>query len=177
LPRYHDPNGFALRAALAEKYGLDLTALARELVMDWDETRRIAADPLCSIGAHTMTHPALARLPAEQALQEMRQSGDRIEAEVGRRPNTIAFPYGFPAAAGRREADLAAEAGFAASFTTQPGFIRTSGPRHGLPRVSVNGLFQQTKFLDVLLTPGLWTARDAVRRAIRRGGPASASRE
>lgn len=149
--------------ALAETYGLDLAALARELVMDWDEVRAIAADPLCTIGAHTLTHAALARLPAEQALAEMRGSADRIEAEIGKRPPALAFPYGYRSAAGPREAELAEQAGFAASLTTYAGYMKASGERHGLPRVSVNGLFQETKYYDVLLTPGLWRIRDKLR--------------
>jgi peptidoglycan/xylan/chitin deacetylase (PgdA/CDA1 family) len=148
---------------LAEKYGCDLAALARDLVMDWAEIRMIAAEPLCSIGAHTMTHPALARLAPQEAMREMRGSAERIEREIGRRPSTLAFPYGYRAAAGAREAELAAEAGFAASFTTRPGYIPRAGPRHELPRISVNGLFQDVRFLDVLLTPGLWTLRDKLR--------------
>ena len=150
--------------ALAEKYGLDLAALARELVMDWDEIRTIAADPLCTIGAHTMTHPALARLPQNEAFREMQESAERIASEIGKRPTTIAFPYGYAAAAGAREASLAEQAGFSASFTTRPGYVRRDGSPHGLPRVSVNGLFQKERYLDVLLTPGLWNLRDNLRR-------------
>jgi peptidoglycan/xylan/chitin deacetylase (PgdA/CDA1 family) len=149
---------------LAARHDLDLAALAAELVMDWGEVRQIAADPLCTIGAHTLSHPALARLPPQDAFREMRASADRIEAEIGARPTTIAFPYGYPAAAGAREARLAEEAGFAGSFTTQPGYIRARSTRHGLPRVSLNGLFQNLAFTDVLLTPGLWKLRDALRR-------------
>lgn len=149
--------------ALSEAYGLDLAALARELIMDWDEVRAIAADPLCTIGAHTMTHPALARLPEDVALAEIRDSADRIAAETGRRPATLAFPYGYRLAAGPREAALAERAGLAGSFTTRPGIVPATGSRHGLPRVSINGLFQQLRYLDVLLTPGLWALRDKVR--------------
>ena len=149
--------------ALAAGYGLDLAALAAELIMDWDEVREIAADPLCTIGAHTMTHPALARLPPQAAFREMAESADRIEAEIGTRPATIAFPYGYPAAASAREAGLAEQAGFAASFTTQPGTVPRTGSRQGLPRVSVNGLFQELRYFEVLLTPGLWTVRDRIR--------------
>lgn len=151
--------------ALADRYGLDLAALAAELVMDWNEVRAVAADPLCSIGAHTMTHAALARLAPGAAFKEMRESADRIEAEIGMRPGSLAFPYGYPAAAGGREARLASEAGFVASFTTQPGYVPAAGPRHGLPRVSINGLFQRLRYLDVLLSPGLWTLRDRVRKS------------
>lgn len=150
--------------ALAAGHGLDLAELARELVMDWHEIRAIAADPLCTIGAHTMTHAALARLPQEDAVREIEKSVAKIAAEVGVRPGTIAFPYGYPAAAGPREAKLAEAADLAASFTTQPGYLPVSGWRHGLPRVSVNGLFQRARYLEVLLTPGLWRLRDQVRR-------------
>ena len=148
---------------LADAHGLDLAGLARELVMGWDEVRAIAADPLCTIGAHTLTHPALARLPAEEALREMKGSADRIEAELGRRPRAIAFPYGYASAAGAREARLAEEAGFAASFTTRPGYLRREGSRHGLPRVSLNGLYQELRYMEVLLTPALWRTRDGLR--------------
>jgi hypothetical protein len=86
----------------------------------------------------------------------MKESADRIEVEIGRRPSMLAFPYGYRAAAGDREAALARDAGFAASFTTRPDYIPIAGSRQGLPRVSVNGLFQDVNFLDVLLTPGLW---------------------
>ena len=150
---------------LAARHKHDLAALASELVMDWNEVRRMAADPLCTIGAHTMTHPALARLPAEMAAREMRESADRIEAQIGVRPATIAFPYGYPAAAGPREAMLAAEAGFAGSFTTRPGTIAATGTRHGLPRISLNGLFQTPSFVETLITPGIWKLRSRLARA------------
>jgi peptidoglycan/xylan/chitin deacetylase (PgdA/CDA1 family) len=150
--------------ALAERYSLDLARLADELVMSWDEVREIAADPLCTIGAHTMTHPALARLQPHEAFREMQDSAERIAAEIGRKPSTIAFPYGMRSAAGPREAELAAQAGFAGSFTTQPGYIPITGARQGLPRVSLNGYFQDLDMTEILLQPGLWRLRDRVRR-------------
>lgn len=152
-------------SALAERHGLDLVKLADELTMDWDEVRRIAADPLCSIGAHTMTHAALARLPMEAAFREIDESVKTIAAKTIKRPTSLAFPYGYRSAAGPREAMLAERAGLTASFTTSPGFVPRSGSRHGLPRVSINGLFQQLRFLEVLLTPGLWTLRDRIKAA------------
>jgi peptidoglycan/xylan/chitin deacetylase (PgdA/CDA1 family) len=151
--------------ALSKAHGLDLAELARDLVMDWDEVSQIAADPLCSIGAHTMTHPTLAKLSREAALAEIAASVEAIAAKLGSRPTSLAFPYGNPAAAGAREAVLTNEAGLRASFTTQPGYIPAQGMRHGLPRVSVNGLFQEPRFLDVLLTPGLWDIRTRIRKA------------
>ncbi|MHA1189635.1 MAG: polysaccharide deacetylase family protein, partial [Alphaproteobacteria bacterium] len=153
----------AIITALAEAHHFDMAAHTQEAVMSWDEVREIAADPLCTIGAHTMTHPALARLPEARALAEMTGSADRIEQELGTRPAFLAFPYGYRAAAGRREALLARQAGFAGSFTTAPGGIGRSGSRHGLPRVSINGHYQKTKFYRPLLAPGLWRMRDMAR--------------
>jgi peptidoglycan/xylan/chitin deacetylase (PgdA/CDA1 family) len=150
--------------ALAAKHGVDLAALARLLVMDWSEVRTIAAEPFCSIGAHTMTHPALARLPATAAFHEIQASADRIAKETGRRPTSLAFPYGYWAAAGPREAELAAQASLAASFTTRPGYVPAKGSRHGLPRVSINGLFQELRYVETLLSPGLWALKDRVRK-------------
>jgi peptidoglycan/xylan/chitin deacetylase (PgdA/CDA1 family) len=151
--------------ALAEKHDLDLAELARILVMDWDEIRRINRDPLCTIGAHTMTHAALARLSPEEASREIQGSVARIADEIDTWPMTLAFPYGYPSAAGLREARLAEQAGLVGSFTTEPGYIRSTGPRHGLPRVSVNGLFQRVRYLETLLKPGLWKLRDRLRAA------------
>ncbi|MYZ48488.1 polysaccharide deacetylase family protein [Propylenella binzhouense] len=150
---------FAQRAAIrrvADDHGLDLAALAAELVMDFDEVRAIAADPLCRIGAHTMTHPALKRLPEEVARREMRESADRIEAEIGYRPTAFAFPYGYSAAAGPREAQLAEQEGFVASFTTRPGCIERDGRRHGLPRISLNGKYQDPRLYPALFVPNVW---------------------
>lgn len=152
---------------LAARHGVELAQVGRELVMSWDEVRAIAAEPLCTIGAHTMSHPALARLPAERAMAEMRDSADRIERELGSRPWSIAFPYGTAAAAGPREARLAARAGFRASFTTRPGYVAAGAGTHGLPRISLNGLFQDPVLVQPLLEPGLWRLRGRLRALVQ----------
>ena len=105
------------------------------------------------------------QLEAGEAFAEMAGSADRLEAELGRRPQTIAFPYGYAAAAGAREALLAEQAGIAASFTTRPGYLRRDGSRQGLPRVSVNGGYQSTALMGVLMAPALWRLRDRLRKA------------
>jgi len=155
---------------LAAEHGVDLADLAERLVTSWDEVRSLSAHPLASIGAHTVRHPALARLPAECALGEMVESAERIERETGHRPTTIAFPYGYAAAAGEREARLAAQAGFAASFTTRPGVLLDAATRHGLPRISLNGHLQSTRATRLLAEPGLWKLRYAFS-----GAPAAAA--
>ncbi|MBZ8133292.1 polysaccharide deacetylase [Afifella sp. IM 167] len=168
LLRVSEGEARAAVEALAARYGLDLAALARELVMDWDELRVLAAEPLATIGAHTDTHPALARLSPERALEAMRSSADRLEAELGERPGCLAFPYGTPVAVGEREARIAKDAGFRAAFTTRPGMIRFDENPHFLPRISVNGLYQEVRLQEVLLSPGLWRAGRGALSGVRR---------
>ena len=47
--------------ALCARHGVDEAAICRELCMSWDELKPFAADPLVTIGAHTITHCNLAK--------------------------------------------------------------------------------------------------------------------
>lgn len=64
---------------LADHYEIDMAADCRRLIMDWDEIRQMASDPLVTIGAHTKGHFAISKLSAARALEEMKGSADRIE--------------------------------------------------------------------------------------------------
>jgi peptidoglycan/xylan/chitin deacetylase (PgdA/CDA1 family) len=68
---------------LADRYDVDMAAECRRLIMDWDEIRALAADPLVTIAAHTKSHFAVAKLSTERACEEMAGSADRIERELG----------------------------------------------------------------------------------------------
>ncbi len=122
--------------------------------MSWDEIRTINCDPLCTIGAHTMNHYAVARLEEDEALSEMARSKERIEAELGGEVTTFAYPYGDEGSAGPRDFRLAHEAGFEAAVTTRKGLVYPAHAEHmtALPRVSLNGFYQKIRYVDVLLT-------------------------
>jgi peptidoglycan/xylan/chitin deacetylase (PgdA/CDA1 family) len=145
--------------ALCARHGVDETAIAGELCMSWDELKSFAADPLTSIGAHSLTHCNLARQPAEIASQEMADSRSRIENVVQRPVAHLAYPYGDKFAAGPREFALAQAAGFKTAVTTRPGMIfpESAGYLTALPRVSLNGNYQDIRILPVL-TSGAATA-------------------
>jgi len=77
---------------LADRYGVDFGALAVRHMMDWDMVRRLAACPLVEIGAHALSHPALATLDDAAASHEMAASRERLESETGRPVRHFAYP-------------------------------------------------------------------------------------
>lgn len=139
---------------LAGRHGIDFREICRSLCMTWDEVRALAADPLVTFGAHTVSHIMLAKFPEETARREMAESRRRIEAELGRPIVHFAYPVGDPTSAGPREFAMASELGFRSGVTTRPGLLFPEHARHmtALPRLSLNGHFQSLRYLDVLLS-------------------------
>jgi peptidoglycan/xylan/chitin deacetylase (PgdA/CDA1 family) len=153
LRKLPEPERLALLAEFTTAYGYDLARQCRELIMDWQELRLFAGDPLCTIGAHTVNHYELAKLPPAQAADEMIQSVNVIEAQFGIRPTHISYPLGGPLSCGPREF------GFRTGVTTRPGGLY---PHHletvtALPRISLNGYFQKQRYVDVFSSGGLFT--------------------
>ncbi len=150
----HEAELDAAVGALAARNGIDTAAQCRELCMGWEELSGLAAEPLVTIGAHTVGHPFLAKCDDETVRAEMSESRATIEAKLGVRPEHFAYPVGAPDAAGPREFAIAAEVGFKTGVTTRPGVLFADHGEHlmALPRISVNGEFQQLRFLDVLLS-------------------------
>ena len=68
--------------SLAAFYHVDVAAFCGDLCMSWAELAELAADPLVTIGAHTVNHLMLAKLPAEAARAEMELSASVIEAAL-----------------------------------------------------------------------------------------------
>jgi peptidoglycan/xylan/chitin deacetylase (PgdA/CDA1 family) len=144
----------------AAAHGYDLTRQCRDLIMDWQELQHFAGDPLCTIGAHTVHHYELAKLPREAAASEMALSADTLQAKFGRRPEHFSYPLGGPLSAGQREFDLARELGFRSAVTTRPGglYAQHAQTPHALPRISLNGYFQSRRYVDVFATGAIFSA-------------------
>ena len=157
LPGEHDIHREI--GALCARHGVDETDICRELCMSWDELKPFADDPLVTVGAHTITHCNLARQTEAIASHEMAISRARIESALQRPVVHLAYPYGDRVAAGAREFALAHAAGFKTAVTTRPGMIFPESADHltTLPRVSLNGNYQDTRIFPVL-TSGAATA-------------------
>jgi peptidoglycan/xylan/chitin deacetylase (PgdA/CDA1 family) len=136
-------------------YGVDMASICRDLCMGWQDIADLAADPLCTIGAHTVNHMVLRKMPGDAAVRaEMEMSRAVIEAALGRRPEHLAFPIGDEISAGPREFRIAAELGFKTAVTTRSGVLFKVHRDYltALPRISVDGEFQRQRYLKVLMS-------------------------
>lgn len=151
---------------LAGCYCVDILAFCKELCMGWEELARLVADPLVTIGAHTVNHPMLAKLPDKAARSEMDLSRSVIEAALGKRPEHLAFPVGDRTSAGAREFAIAAELGFKTAVTTRPGVLFPGHRNHltALPRISLNGEYQRLRYVRVLLSGSATAAWNSFQR-------------
>ncbi len=151
------PSEIELRSvvrSLAAFYHVDVAAYCSDLCMSWAELAGLAADPLVTIGAHTVNHLMLAKLPKEAARAEMELSASVIEAALSVRPQHLSYPYGDPGSAGAREFEIATGLGFKTAVTTRPGVLFPKHGRHltALPRISLNGDYQRRRYVRVLLS-------------------------
>jgi peptidoglycan/xylan/chitin deacetylase (PgdA/CDA1 family) len=152
LRRQHPRDVIRQLEALSQTHGVQPTAA--DSCMGWDALATLAADPLCTIGAHAMTHAMLSTLSETEVRDEMQHSKQIIEQRLGVVVDHLAYPYGDTEAAGAREFRIASEVGFRSAVTTRPGMIapHCAAFPTSLPRVSVNGLWRDRRYLEILLT-------------------------
>jgi peptidoglycan/xylan/chitin deacetylase (PgdA/CDA1 family) len=136
--------------------------LAREARFDHTEL----CSRLVTIGAHTKTHFALAKLSDANARREITDSVARITAEFGKPCLHFSYPYGCELSAGEREFAIAEELGLATAVTTRKGLLHEShkDSMTALPRLSLNGDFQDVRYIKVLLSGAPFALWNAARR-------------
>ncbi|WP_350334485.1 polysaccharide deacetylase family protein [Coralliovum pocilloporae] len=139
---------------LADQADISIDEMNDELFMTWDEVRTINQDPLVTIGAHTVNHYALRRLGRDEAREEIIRGAAVLAEQLGENPAHFSYPYGMAMAASEREFQLAAEIGFKTAVTTRPGLLhrKPMDVPTALPRISLNGEYQDLRYLDVLLS-------------------------
>ncbi len=91
-----EPNCATPCSNLAAFYHVDVAAFCNDLCMSWAELAGLAADPLVTIGAHTVNHLMLAKLPKAAARSEMELSASVIEAALAVRPAAFVLPVWRP---------------------------------------------------------------------------------
>lgn len=108
--------------------------------LTWSEVRELSRRGV-SFGSHTVTHPALHRLPWPEVCSELRESREEIAAAIGTPVTTFAYPYAFPQhddAFVVRFCRELREQGYKAAVTTRIGRVAAGDDPFQLKRLPVN---------------------------------------
>jgi peptidoglycan/xylan/chitin deacetylase (PgdA/CDA1 family) len=109
-------------------------AVPKDLMMTSQQVQDLRAAGML-IGAHTVTHPILARLAEDEARAEMLQSKLHLEMLLAKPVELFAYPNGKPGEDyGPRDAALAKACGFKAAMSTTWGVSSARSDSFQLPR-------------------------------------------
>lgn len=97
-------------------------------------------NPLCTIGAHGITHSMVRYLSDEEAKCEIEGSRIELEKRLNTRIKYYAFPYGSMYACSKRDRKIASDGGFNACFSTINNSINriSCHDKYFLPRINVS---------------------------------------
>lgn len=131
-----------------------------DLMMTSSEVAELRGGGL-QVGAHTVTHPILAKLSRDDMHHEMKQSKDFLERLLGERVGMFAYPNGIPGHDyDERAVALAREVGFDAAVTTARGAASRRSDLFQIPRFTP---WDRTPLrFGARMLSTLWTSRSGV---------------
>jgi hypothetical protein len=121
--------------------------------LTWDDVRTIRRLGF-EIGSHTITHANLGTATAEQARQEIVDSKNILEKQVGSCVRWFAYPFGGVNNFRREWLPLLEEAGYEGCLSAHGGFIYRDTNTTILPRQAATG-FESTLNLEIFLSGSL----------------------
>jgi peptidoglycan/xylan/chitin deacetylase (PgdA/CDA1 family) len=104
----------------------------------WDDAREMARCGV-SFGAHSLDHPILTRVGADEARRQIRESKRRIEAELGLEVTAFAYPNGDASDFDASTEKILEEEGFSLAVSTIFGANDASTDPYALRRVGLWG--------------------------------------
>lgn len=118
-------------------YEVDWLAPIKEKGMSWEHVRKLGEHPLCTIGGHTVSHPALNKLSDERATHEIVEGIRKIEEVIQQKVHYFAYPYGTPNEIGVREYQMVKDCDIKLAFMAHQGCLNKDNQKHvtHLPRV------------------------------------------
>lgn len=139
---------------LFDKYGVDSDDLCRKSAISWDMLAEISKSELVTIGAHTVNHFPLSKLPSEKVQEEAGLSREIIAKQLGINTKHFSYPYGDNTSAANREFKIIKELNFDTATTTRKGvlFPEHAQHLHALPRISLNGDYQKQHYVKLFLS-------------------------
>jgi peptidoglycan/xylan/chitin deacetylase (PgdA/CDA1 family) len=134
----HETAAFLDEIAEATGSGRAPKSAADGLWMNWDMVRSMHAAGM-SVGAHTVTHPILSRLSAEEQNLEICESRLRIEHELGDTVSALSYPVGSRDAFNDATRTALSRSSFDWAFSYYGGHLRAGADldRFDIPRVAI----------------------------------------
>jgi peptidoglycan/xylan/chitin deacetylase (PgdA/CDA1 family) len=105
--------------------------------MDIEELRALSSSDGIDIGAHTLTHPFLPTLDAEEQWQEINGSRHLLERLLETRMSLFSYPYGGHGALDAVTTQLVRDAGYTMACTATGGIARPDCDPLRIPRNAV----------------------------------------
>ena len=99
-----------------------------------EELKALAADPLCTIGAHTVSHPHLDTLDRDAQRKEILTSRKRLEELLQKPVRHFSYPHG---AYNSQTVNICSEAGFLSAVTTNGRTVRSNSNPLQLDRINI----------------------------------------
>jgi len=117
-------------------YWNDLARRQRLWLLNLKDLRELVSDGMF-VGAHTLSHPALAEASDEITWAEISGSRSRLESVLGTDIWALAYPFGDVASVTEREIRMAQESGFQCAFINYGGGFGADFQVYAIPRVHV----------------------------------------
>lgn len=124
-------------AKIREWAGWELEGRADRRVMNEQELQLLAGNELVTIGAHTVTHPSLKWMCADEQEEEIASSINTLQKLLGKNMDMFAYPFGSRNDYSEETKRQLEKHGIKLAFTTQPGEIDASMDRLEIPRYPV----------------------------------------
>lgn len=103
-------------------------------MMSWEELATLCQHPLCTIGAHTVSHPHLCQIATQDAQREIEQSKHILEEHLHQSIRYFSYPYGERNQTVRQ---MVQQSGYCAAFEAWGGATRTGDDPYDLPRIPI----------------------------------------
>lgn len=123
-----------LLCEIARRCGLETHGRAEYRTMTQAEISQTAKSPWIVFGAHSVTHPALSGLTADEQRAEIEASRTACAALTGVTPAAFAYPYGDY---DDTTVELVREAGFTVAVTTDHKMVPKHAQSLRLPRIQI----------------------------------------
>lgn len=122
---------------LFNKYNIDWFDPIKKQAMTWEQLISISRDPLCTIGGHTVSHPALNQVSENRFNHEISECVSKLKSAIDLDIHHFAFPYGSSNEIGDREIRLISNYHFKTVFMATGGCITKNNcfKTNQLPRV------------------------------------------